>query len=273
MKIVAVVGARKRGNTEEVVSYFEKCLSKNAELETLNLSDVNIPYCTGCHACIFRGEEHCPHRDVVGPIEDAMMRADAVVLATPGYMFSVTGVMKAFLDHVAYNCHRPKYFGKYIYLLANCTKYQTTGVFTPLETWAGGAGFTFVGKTHVEMLPFPLKESELDKTRKKLASAAHELTDAVTSGRRRKIGFGDLMVFHAFRTLCDIAPNILQADRRYFEKRHAYDKGTAWYVPARVPRLRSALARMLEKRIRKGVLKVVDQEKLQEHTGRYKNRL
>jgi multimeric flavodoxin WrbA len=166
MKILAIMGSSKNGNTAEVVKYFEKKLIEGVkcEFEYLYLSDYDIPFCVGCHNCIFTGQDKCPHCLMVKAIEDKILSSDGIILASPGYMFSVTGIMKNFLDHVAYNCHRPKYFGKKAFLISSCTKWQEKGVFIPMETWVSGAGFKSVGKMFVEMLPFPLNEKELNKT-------------------------------------------------------------------------------------------------------------
>jgi len=147
-KILAIMGSSKTGNTTELVKYFEKSIANygNVDFEYLYLSDYGLPFCTGCHNCIYIGEEKCPHYNIVKEIEQKMLDSDAVILASPGYMYSVTGIMKNFLDHVAYNCHRPKYFGKKIMLISSCTKWLTKSVFTPMETWAGAAGFSNIEK-------------------------------------------------------------------------------------------------------------------------------
>jgi multimeric flavodoxin WrbA len=182
MKVLAVMGSRHNGNTSEIVNYFEKelkSLDPSLEFEYLYLADLNFPFCTGCHNCIFIGEDKCPHYGVVKGIEERMMAADGVVLATPGYMFSVQGYMKNFLDHVAYNCHRPKYFGKPIYFLSAATKWQKKSVFAPMETWGGGAGFRKAGSTFVEMYPFPASEKETQKKRAILRKAAIQFHKAL----------------------------------------------------------------------------------------------
>ncbi|MBN1624490.1 MAG: flavodoxin family protein, partial [Clostridia bacterium] len=174
MKIIALVGSSKFGNTTRVVKYFSEKLTEltGCEVEYIYPADYKIEFCVGCHNCIFLGETKCPHHTQYAPIEKKLMEADGVILASPGYMFSVTGVLKNFLDHVAYNCHRPKYFGKKAYVLGNFTKWQEKSVFTPMETWLSGAGFEVCGKIYVDILPFPLKEEELDKRRRKLEKGA-----------------------------------------------------------------------------------------------------
>ncbi|PKM96211.1 MAG: hypothetical protein CVU84_00405 [Firmicutes bacterium HGW-Firmicutes-1] len=281
MKILVINGARKAGNTVEVVRYFEQMFKKESEkdgkltfdFEHLYLSDHHIDFCIGCHQCIFYGEDKCPHALKVKEIEEKILLADAIVLASPGYMFSVTGIMKNFLDHVAYNCHRPKYFGKRAFLISSCTKWQTKGVFIPMETWASAAGFNVVDKVYVDILPFPMSKVELDKRRTKLEKAAHSFYKAMIRPSTLKPKFGEIFVFHVFRVICKIAPQILQADLRYYEEKDAFNKDTKWYVPAQVSSFKHHMANFLEKKMRNTISKMVDYEKLLTVEKGFRNKL
>lgn len=275
MKILAVIGSSKKGNTSELVKYFERKIKEkdNVEFEYLYLSDYNIGFCTGCHNCIFIGEDKCPHYQIVKNIEDKIISSDALILASPGYMFSVTGILKNFLDHVAYNCHRPKYFDKKAYLIACCTKWQEKSVFAPMETWLSGAGFRFVGKTYVDMLPFPLKESELSKRRRKIDEAAEKLYKGLNQDEGTKPNFVNIIIFHVFRTLCKIAPQILKADYEYFNKINAYDKKTRWYIKTKVSFLKHKMACYIERNIKKEIAKLIDIDKMNSGEGNFRNKL
>ena len=56
-----------------------------------------------------KGEEFCPHQEYVTPLKEAIWNADLLILASPVYVFHVTGQMKALLDHLAFQfmIHRP----------------------------------------------------------------------------------------------------------------------------------------------------------------------
>jgi hypothetical protein len=81
------------------------------------------------------------------------------------------------------------------------------------------------------------------------------------------------MIFHAFRTLCKIGPNILAADYEYFKNKNAYDSNTKWYIPAKVSHINHKFANYMEKRIKKSVSKMVDSEKLNSKDGGFRNKL
>jgi len=139
-------------------------------------------------------------------------------------MFIVTGRMKNFLDHVAYTCHRPKYFRKKAFLLSTCTKWQKKGVFIPMETWSSGAGFTVSEKLFVEMYPFPLLQKKLDKIRIKIAAAAGRFHESFGTSVELKPDFGSVTVFHIFRALAGIAPRIFRPIT-YISTRRMYVQG------------------------------------------------
>ncbi len=273
MKILAIMGCSKNGSTTEIVRYFEKTLTKSeeCEFEYLYLQDYLTDFCTGCHNCIFIGEDKCPHYDQVKVIEDKMLNTEVVLLATPGYMFSVTGIMKNFLDHVAYNCHRPKYFGKKIFLISSCTKQQEKGVFIPMETWATATGFTFMGKFYMDMLPLPFIEEEVNKKRRFIEREVKRFKEQL--GKKRKLVFGDVVIFHVFRSLCQTAPKIFKADYEYFKAKDAYNGSTKWYIPAQVNWIHHHAANFIERSMKKGIGKMLDTKQLEQTENRYKIKL
>lgn len=67
-------------------------------------------FCVGCTMCFMKGEDKCPHFQALEPITRAMDDADVIILASPVYVYHVTGSMKAFLDHYGYRwmVHRPE---------------------------------------------------------------------------------------------------------------------------------------------------------------------
>ena len=66
--------------------------------------------CVGCTVCFCESEKRCPHFERLAPITEAIDRADLIILASPVYVYHVTGAMKAFLDHYGWRwmVHRPE---------------------------------------------------------------------------------------------------------------------------------------------------------------------
>lgn len=262
MKILAVIGASRNGNTAELVRYFEAQFKENAdvdvEFEHLFLCDYPIDFCTGCHLCIFEGEERCPHFKNVNLIESKIAECDGLIMASPGYMFSVTGIMKNFLDHVAYNCHRPKYFNKKVFLLASCNDILQKSVFVPMENWAHASGFTVVGKSYIDMLPVPLTNKVLDKKRSNLKAAAAKFYHAIQCPKAHRPVFGSLLIFRVMRTLCHNFPELFKADYDYYNGKNAYEKGARWFLPIKLPFIKDLVAKLIEVKYKKDIKKLAD---------------
>lgn len=106
MKILAINGSHrgKNGYTQFLIEkFFEGARQSNAECDTIVLKNLKINQCLGCRVC--HKPEHylkCIYdeKDDVKGIFDKMRDADILVFATPIYIFSMTGLMKIFLDRI-----------------------------------------------------------------------------------------------------------------------------------------------------------------------------
>lgn len=108
MKITIIHGQSHKGSTY----YIAKILSEKLEGE---VTEFFLPrdfdsFCVGCTSCFQKSETLCPHYKKLKPITDAIDHADVIILASPVYVYHVTGPMKAFLDHYGYRwmVHRPE---------------------------------------------------------------------------------------------------------------------------------------------------------------------
>ncbi len=273
MKILFITGSSKNGNTTEIIKYFKSKLKGDYQIEDLYLSDYPVDFCIGCHNCIMLGEEKCPHYDSVKKIEEKILESDITVLSSPGYMFSITGIMKNFLDHVAYNCHRPKYFGKKIFYIGNCTKWQNETLITPMSTWGSAAGFKSAGKLFVDMFPFPLTDKELNNRRKTIEKSVVKFEKNIMNNEI-KPDFGSLMVFRAFRTISQLVPGIMKADNLYMEKIGAYNPEKKWFINVKISLFKRIMADTIEKSMKKSIGSMIDKERLSSaKSGIFRNKL
>lgn len=106
MKILALNGSHRgdKGCTQMLLDKIaEGAMEAGAEFETVLLAEKKITPCAGCDAC------HTPERqlrciyddeDDVKGIFDRMARADILIYASPVYIFSISGLMKTFLDRI-----------------------------------------------------------------------------------------------------------------------------------------------------------------------------
>jgi putative NADPH-quinone reductase/putative sterol carrier protein len=71
-----------------------------AETELVHLGDLDLRPCTGCYTCWVRTPGDCIHDDGMARAAQALAEADLVVFGTPLYHYSMTGLMKTFLDRL-----------------------------------------------------------------------------------------------------------------------------------------------------------------------------
>lgn len=106
-KIYIINGSpRKNRNTSKMCkSFAQGAESKGVITEIINLYDINFKGCRSCFACKLKGGKNfgkCSYPDELTPILDKVSQADGLVFATPIYFFDVTGMMRCFLERLAF---------------------------------------------------------------------------------------------------------------------------------------------------------------------------
>lgn len=106
-KIVAVIGTyRRNGIIEQTVdAILRAAKEEGAEVEKIDLKEKSIEFCTNCRKCAgprapdLRRTD-CVFDDDMGVICEALDRADGIVLAAPVNFFTVTALMKRFIERL-----------------------------------------------------------------------------------------------------------------------------------------------------------------------------
>ena len=108
MKTVIIHGQGHKGSTYHIAHSLAGKIG--GELTEFFLPRDFGEFCVGCAGCFMKGPEHCPHYKKLSPITKAMDEADVIILASPVYVYHVTGMMKTFLDHYGYRwmVHTPE---------------------------------------------------------------------------------------------------------------------------------------------------------------------
>ena len=99
-KIVVLLGSpRKKGNSatlaQQVISGAE---AEGAQVESFFLHGMNIQPCNACDACLKTTEPDCIVDDDMQMLYPKLRQADAIVLASPIYWFTVSAQAKLFMD-------------------------------------------------------------------------------------------------------------------------------------------------------------------------------
>lgn len=117
MYIISINGSRrKKGNTETLIQSILQPLKKNgARVSSIFLGDYTIGACTGCEGCSSSWE--CVIKDDFQTVVTMLDEADAIILASPTYWYSVTSDMKRFIDRsyslIQFPQSRSQWIGKY----------------------------------------------------------------------------------------------------------------------------------------------------------------
>jgi multimeric flavodoxin WrbA len=107
MKAMAFNGSpRKNWNTATLLEHaLEGAASEGAETELIHLYDLAFKGCTSCFACKTKGGKSfgaCAMRDELTPILDRVTEADALILGSPIYWGTATGVMRMFMERLLF---------------------------------------------------------------------------------------------------------------------------------------------------------------------------
>lgn len=109
MKVIAINGGPRKGwNTSKTL---ERALdgAKSAGAEAgpvINLYDLKFKGCVSCFRCKLKTGGHpgrCAMQDDLSEVLERVLDADALLLASPIYLWDVTGVMRMFLERLVFS--------------------------------------------------------------------------------------------------------------------------------------------------------------------------
>lgn len=99
-KILVVIGSpRRNGNSASLAKQVAAgARAAGAKAETVFLQSLNIRPCTACDACRRKLKKDCIIKDDMKALYPKMKAADAIVIASPIYWFTISGQTKIFMD-------------------------------------------------------------------------------------------------------------------------------------------------------------------------------
>ncbi|MBM4302141.1 MAG: hypothetical protein FJ121_11580 [Deltaproteobacteria bacterium] len=246
-RVVAVNGSPHEGfgNTSQMLTMLGENLSREGlTLDEIFLSQYQIGFCTGCATCLESGS--CWVRDDYNSVVRTVLEADAVILASPVYIFNITAQMKTFLDRSLGYGHRPRGNWKPGLALSVSAGHG--------ETWAADYlgqvlrlfGAFPVGKfTAIAVGPGEFLGREAVEAR--AADLARDLARAVKEGRRYPPTDQDLLYWQFMSNLIKENRDFMAADYEHwqelglFKSFEAYvgqtrSKGAMGEIPAKAHR-------------------------------------
>jgi NAD(P)H-dependent FMN reductase len=212
--------------------------------ETLHLGDADLRACRGCRACFDRGADHCPLQDDVAAIRARMDAADGLIVATPVYVNDVSGLIKTWLDRLAYLCHRPALAGTCAYLVATVASSPTNHALRTLDIGLRTWGLHIAGRAGFAMGALMPPAEALDRFDAQAARAARSLYQAIAERRALRPSFLSLMMFRIQQLAWRQEPEDT-LDYAYWHGQGWLDSRTTYYIAHQAPWPKVALARLV----------------------------
>src|SRR3989338_8426805 len=110
--ILAFSGSMRKGNTEALTEAFLTGCKKVKGIKTkhIKLRQLKPKEECGNDECWHR--EKCSVKDSLSPLLEKIKKTDALILASPNYFNSVSGIFKTFIDRTNPYCKNRKFEGK-----------------------------------------------------------------------------------------------------------------------------------------------------------------
>lgn len=105
IRVTAILGTYRKGGVIDsaVDEILGSAREAGAEVSKIYLIDKHIEFCTNCRTCTQEegpARGRCPTVDDMSGILDQIERSDAIVLASPMNFWTVTAVMKRFIERL-----------------------------------------------------------------------------------------------------------------------------------------------------------------------------
>jgi multimeric flavodoxin WrbA len=233
MMVTAFVGSARKKHTYNATAKFLQYLQQDSdvECEIVPLSDYHLELCKGCKLCLDKGEELCPLKDDRDMLIEKINNSDGIIMASPNYSFSVSGIMKVFLDRLGFNFHRPCFFGKTYTSIVVQGVYGGKKISDYFNFIGRNLGFEVVKGCCLNSME-PMTENDqrifdkkIEKLSKKFRSKLHRKEYPVPS-------LFELMVFRMSRTGFYVSLDESWKDYRYYRQKGWFE--TDYYYPVKL---------------------------------------
>ena len=96
-KVLAIIGSpRKLGNSDIIAKEISRCIDRPHRLQLMRLQEYDIRPCRGCYLCLMK--DQCVIDDDFAAAAQAIVDADALIVAVPTYFLGPNGCLKRLTD-------------------------------------------------------------------------------------------------------------------------------------------------------------------------------
>ncbi|MBN1646741.1 MAG: NAD(P)H-dependent oxidoreductase [Spirochaetales bacterium] len=259
MKVTAFIGsARKKYCWQAARTMRDKLQAMgNVECEIVRLSDYNLQICRGCILCMEKGEQYCPLRDDRDILIEKMRNSDGIIFAVPNYTFQVSGLMKVFLDRLAFICHRPEFFGKTFSGIVAQGICGGKKIAHYLDYAANPQGFNVVKSSCIMTLE-PMTEKGQKKNDLLIDRQSRAFFRQLVKNEYRKPTLFEMLMFRMARTRIK-----MMLDESYRDYTYYRDKGwfeSEFYYPVKIGIFKRIFGNMIDRIMTKSLTKKPDRQ-------------
>ncbi len=262
MKIVAIMGSPRKGNTFRACEEFREHLEKicQVDFEYIWLKDSHIVPCKGCFVCFPKGEDKCPNReDDIHIIEQKMLDADGVIFTSPVYSLNVSGLMKTFIDRISYTGHRPRFFGKKAFFLVTTGTFGTHDVLKYMKNIAWAWGFECAGTAGLITPNGVVPPYRAEINTKLLKEGAKNFATVLLRTTQKRPGIMDVILFYGVRGAISQLETISPADYHYWKNRGWFSPDVHYFMDVPANPLYRVIGKIAEIIVKRNVRKDLNQ--------------
>ena len=216
MKIIVIHGSMRKGNTYKLTQEAASILRnrEDVSIREFSVSELALPFCESCHACFSKGEEFCPHKEIMAPIAEAIENCDGLIVSGVVYSLHLNAAMKNLIDHLSYYFHRPRLFDKKALIITTTAGAAEKRIAKYLKSVLGhwGVGCIKSLSCKIQTSSFSLT----DKQRAKLEAAANAFYYAISRNKTTPPTFESVAVHNAFRAMSLSPGGPSECDKAYW---------------------------------------------------------
>jgi multimeric flavodoxin WrbA len=225
--IILINGSPRKKTAYNYLLNLAKLLNtKGFNTEIINLRESNIIPCAGCEVCIIKG--NCIHKDGVSELLDKMKKSDGIVIASPVYLRSISGLLKNFIDRTCEYYHRTELQGKPILSIAVTSASGLKETLTYMEDVANQWGAIPCGRISRSL------RNNKEITEKDIEKFMYYINNGAKSFRP---SVKQVMEFQVQKIL---AKKIIPLDKIYWEEKDWMD--SYYFFPCKIPFYKKILA-------------------------------
>ncbi|CVK32715.1 flavodoxin family protein [Methanoculleus bourgensis] len=190
MKVLGINGSprgERSATLRLIAAVLEGAKGKGAEVDFVNLIDLDIRFRNACSACFQEGR--CVEEDDFPELYTKIKAADSLVLGSPVYIDQITGQMKLLIDRMADGIQCQALSGKYGCSVSTSGDHAEQAVVTYLNHFLQMLGATPVGGVGVAI---GRDQNALTRAEEDARELGKTLAEAILTRRR----YPEIEAFH-----------------------------------------------------------------------------